>query len=93
MATEVEQLIKRVDALKGEKAKALGVVESIQKKWLAEFGTDDPEKIREIVKKTEGDVEKLSKRGHLSPRPKTASEASHGRPGTDSQGRILDGSP
>lgn len=60
MATEVEQLIKRVDALKGEKAKAQGVVESIQKKWLAEFGTDDPEKIREIVKKTEGDVEKLS---------------------------------
>ena len=60
MATEVEQLIKRVDALKGEKAKAQGVVESIQKKWLADFGTDDPEKIREIVKKTEGDVEKLS---------------------------------
>jgi transaldolase len=60
MATEVEQLIKRVDALKGEKAKAQGVVESIQKKWLAEFGTDDPEKIREIVKKIEGDVEKLS---------------------------------
>lgn len=60
MATEVEQLIKRVDALKGEKAKAQGVVESIQKKWLAEFGTDDPEKIREIVKKTEDDVEKLS---------------------------------
>lgn len=62
MATEVEQLIKRVDALKGEKAKAQGVVESIQKKWLAEFGTDDPEKIREIVKKTEDDVEKLSNR-------------------------------
>ena len=60
MATEVEQLIKRVDALKGEKAKAQGVVESIQKKWLAEFGTDDPEKIREIVKKAEGDGEKLS---------------------------------
>lgn len=60
MATEVEQLIKRVDALKGEKAKAQGVVESIQKKWLADFGTDDPEKIREIVKKTEADVDKLS---------------------------------
>lgn len=60
MATEVEQLIKRVDALKGEKAKAQGVVESIQKKWLADFGTDDPEKIREIVKKMEADVEKLS---------------------------------
>ena len=60
MATEVEQLIKRVDALRGEKAKAQGVVESIQKKWLADFGTDDPEKIREIVKKTEADVEKLS---------------------------------
>lgn len=61
MATEVEQLIKRVDTLKAEKSKAQGVVESIQKKWLAEFGTDDPEKIREIVKKTEGDVEELSK--------------------------------
>ena len=61
MATEVEQLIKRVDTLKAEKSKAQGVVESIQKKWLAEFGTDDPEKIREIVKKTEGDVEGLSK--------------------------------
>ena len=61
MATEVEQLIKRVDTLKAEKSKALGVVESIQKKWLAEFGTDDPEKIREIVKKTESDVEELSK--------------------------------
>lgn len=61
MATEVEQLIKRVDTLKAEKSKAQGVVESIQKKWLAEFGTDDPEKIREIVKKTEGDVEQLSK--------------------------------
>lgn len=60
MATEVEQLIKRVDALKGEKAKAQGVVESIQKKWLADFGTDDPEKIREIVRKTEDDVQRLS---------------------------------
>ena len=60
MATEVEQLIKRVDALKGEKAKAQGVVESIQKKWLAEYGTDDPEKIREIVRKTEDDVQRLS---------------------------------
>lgn len=60
MATEVEQLIKRVDTLKGEKAKAQGVVESIQKKWLAEYGTDDPEKIREIVRKTEDDVQRLS---------------------------------
>ena len=60
MATEVEQLIKRVDTLKGEKAKAQGVVESIQKKWLAEYGTDDPEKIREIVRKTEDDVRRLS---------------------------------
>lgn len=61
MATEVEQLIKRVDTLKAEKSKAQGVVESIQKKWLTEFGTDDPEKIREIIKKTESDVEELSK--------------------------------
>lgn len=61
MATEVEQLIKRVDTLKAEKSKAQGVVESIQKKWLAEFGTDNPDKIREIVKKTESDVEELSK--------------------------------
>lgn len=60
MATEVEQLIKRVDALKSEKAKAQGVVESIQKKWLTDFGTDDPEKIREIVRKTEDDVRRLS---------------------------------
>lgn len=61
MATEVEQLIKRVDALKAEKAKAQGVVESIEKKWLSEFGTADPEKVREIVKKAESDVEQLSK--------------------------------
>ena len=58
MATEVEQLIKRVDTLKAEKSKAQGVVESIQKKWLAEFGTDDPEKIREIAIPTAINVKK-----------------------------------
>lgn len=61
MATEVEQLMQRVDTLKSEKAKAQGVVENIQSKWRDEFGTDDPEKIRDIVKKTEADVEDLSR--------------------------------
>ena len=60
MATEVEQLVKRVDALKAEKAKAQGVVENIQVRWRDELGTDDPEKVKKIIAETESQVKELS---------------------------------
>lgn len=60
MATEVEQLVKRVDALKAEKAKAQGVVENIQARWRDELGTDDPEKVKKIIAETESQVKELS---------------------------------
>lgn len=60
MATEVEQLVKRVDALKADKAKAQGVVENIQARWRDELGTDDPEKVKKIIAETESQVKELS---------------------------------
>lgn len=60
MATEVEQLVKRVDVLKAEKAKAQGVVENIQARWRDELGTDDPEKVKKIIAETESQVKELS---------------------------------
>lgn len=60
MATEVENLIKRVDALKAEKAKAQGIVEGIQARWRDELGTDDPDKVKEIIAETDAQVRELS---------------------------------
>lgn len=59
MAQDVDALLKRVDTLKAEKARAEGALEAIRSKWLEELGTDDPRKVEEIVKEAEKELREL----------------------------------
>lgn len=57
---KIEDMMKRVDALKADKSKAEGVIENIRSKWKEELGTDDPAEVEKLVQEAEKDVKELS---------------------------------
>lgn len=50
---EIKTLIQKAEL---ENAKSEGVIENIKKEWMDEYGTDDPEKIKEILKEKKTDL-------------------------------------
>ena len=56
---EIKDLIKRTEI---ESAKSQGLLDSIKKKWKADFGTDDVEEIKDKLKEMEGELDKSNAR-------------------------------
>lgn len=61
MATNFEELKRRLDAQKSRRDKAQGTIESIKKHWLEEYGTDDPEQIKKLLEEAKHDLAELDK--------------------------------
>lgn len=58
MAT-INELMARFEEQKARKAKAQGTRESIEARWRDELGTDDPEKVREIIDEAGKELDRL----------------------------------
>lgn len=61
MAATFEELKSRLDALKSRRDKAQGTQDAIKKRWLEELGTDDPDKVRELVTTEEKNLAELER--------------------------------
>lgn len=61
MAATFEELKNRLDALKSRRDKAQGTQDAIKKRWLEELGTDDPDKVRELVTTEEKNLAELER--------------------------------
>lgn len=56
---EIKEKISRAEI---ESAKAAGIVENIQKEWQKKYGTSDIEKIKEILKEKEAELQAKNER-------------------------------
>lgn len=61
MAATFEELKNRLDALKSRRDKAQGTQDAIKKRWLEELGTDDPDKVRELITTEEKNLAELER--------------------------------
>lgn len=60
-AATFEELKNRLDALKSRHDKAQGTQDAIKKRWMEELGTDDPDKVRELVTTEEKNLAELER--------------------------------
>ena len=59
---KISEIKRIIEKLKTRKAMKMGIAEEIKKKWRAELGTDDVEKVKEHRDKLEVEEQRISER-------------------------------